>query len=127
MRFNRAGIVLKNQKNELLIVKGRKNCKWGLPKGHVNKNESLEDCAKREFNEETGETITHDKFEFEYNNYDCKYYVYSTTRDTFNIKINDTNEIDDVMWINEKQIYTLPCNRGLIYYNNTFVAKNIDN
>lgn len=40
---------------ELLLIKQFANMdRWGIPKGHINKGESLEACAIREVSEETG-------------------------------------------------------------------------
>jgi ADP-ribose pyrophosphatase YjhB (NUDIX family) len=46
------GGVVRNQKNELLFIFRKK--KWDLPKGRIEKKESLEAGAKREVKEETG-------------------------------------------------------------------------
>jgi len=46
------GGVVRNHKNELLFIFRKK--KWDLPKGRIEKNESLEAGAKREVKEETG-------------------------------------------------------------------------
>ena len=45
------GVVV-NEKNEMLFI--YRHSKWDLPKGHVEKEESFEDCALREVKEETG-------------------------------------------------------------------------
>lgn len=47
-----AGGVVINQSNELLMIFMR--IIWDLPKGHLEKNETLEQCAIREVKEETG-------------------------------------------------------------------------
>ena len=47
-----AGGVVVNEKNEMLFI--YRHSKWDLPKGHVEKEESFEDCAVREVKEETG-------------------------------------------------------------------------
>lgn len=47
-----AGGVVKNQEGKLLFI-FRKN-KWDLPKGKIDKGETLEEGAKREVKEETG-------------------------------------------------------------------------
>jgi 8-oxo-dGTP pyrophosphatase MutT (NUDIX family) len=47
-----AGGVVKNSEDEYLIMKRRG--KWDLPKGKINKNETIEKAAVREVTEETG-------------------------------------------------------------------------
>jgi len=47
-----AGGLVKNEKEEILMIFRRG--KWDLPKGKMDEGETLEDCAKREVEEETG-------------------------------------------------------------------------
>lgn len=47
-----AGGVVYNKKNELLMI--FRNGRWDLPKGKVEDNESIEECALREVREECG-------------------------------------------------------------------------
>lgn len=47
-----AGGLVRNEKNEILMIYRRK--KWDLPKGKLDRKESLEECAIREVKEETG-------------------------------------------------------------------------
>ncbi len=47
-----AGGIVTNEKNEILFI-FRRN-KWDLPKGKLDPNEQIEDCAVREVMEETG-------------------------------------------------------------------------
>lgn len=47
-----AGGLVRNEGKELLLIFRRG--KWDLPKGKLDKGESLEDCAVREVQEETG-------------------------------------------------------------------------
>lgn len=47
-----AGGVVKNEKKEILMIYRRG--KWDLPKGKLDKKETLEECAIREVKEETG-------------------------------------------------------------------------
>ncbi len=47
-----AGGLVRNELNEILMIFRRG--KWDLPKGKLDPNESLEDCALREVKEETG-------------------------------------------------------------------------
>ncbi|MEM7382595.1 MAG: NUDIX hydrolase, partial [Bacteroidota bacterium] len=47
-----AGGVVTNKKGKVLFI--FRNNKWDLPKGKLDKGESLEECAVREVEEETG-------------------------------------------------------------------------
>lgn len=47
-----AGGVVENEKGEILLIFRKKH--WDLPKGKLDPDESLEDCALREVEEETG-------------------------------------------------------------------------
>ena len=47
-----AGGVVENSRGEWLFI--HRNNRWDLPKGHLEPNESLEVCAAREIEEETG-------------------------------------------------------------------------
>ena len=47
-----AGGVVKNENDEVLLIHRRG--KWDLPKGKLDKGETLEECAVREVQEETG-------------------------------------------------------------------------
>jgi len=50
--INAGGGLVKNEKGELLFI--FRNSKWDLPKGKLDKGETLEQCALREVEEETG-------------------------------------------------------------------------
>jgi 8-oxo-dGTP pyrophosphatase MutT (NUDIX family) len=47
-----AGGLVKNEKDEILMIFRRG--KWDLPKGKLDEGETIEECAKREVQEETG-------------------------------------------------------------------------
>ncbi len=47
-----AGGVVENEKGELLLIFRKKH--WDLPKGKLDDGESIEECAVREVEEETG-------------------------------------------------------------------------
>src|SRR3989344_3008289 len=50
----KAGCVVLNQKNEVLLVSLVENEIWTFPKGHMENGETLENTAVREVLEETG-------------------------------------------------------------------------
>ena len=43
----------------MIFIIGRKKC-WGFPKGKINEDESLTDCATREALEETGVNVRYE-------------------------------------------------------------------
>lgn len=57
-----AGVMLINEKGEVLLQKRRDNGFWDYPAGSMEIGESFEECARREVLEETG--LTCGKLEF---------------------------------------------------------------
>ena len=51
-----AGVILLNEKNEILLGKRTDNGYWDYPAGSMELGESFEECARREVFEETGLT-----------------------------------------------------------------------
>ena len=51
-----AGVIIINDKNEILLGKGTDNGFWDYPAGSMEIGESFEECARREVFEETGLT-----------------------------------------------------------------------
>jgi 8-oxo-dGTP pyrophosphatase MutT (NUDIX family) len=51
-RITAAGGIVQNEKGEILLQ--LRKGKWDLPKGKLDKGESIEECAVREVEEETG-------------------------------------------------------------------------
>lgn len=56
MNRKKVGIILIKDKRYLWVTQSYHKC-YGFPKGEKEPNESIEDCAKREFKEETGCSI----------------------------------------------------------------------
>ena len=90
---------------------------WGFPKGRIKKGESFEDCAVREFNEETSFDLQDMKFIGKYYNmrihkrpaclYLCKTFKkYDIKRFTTNEIIRKeyiSEETEDLKWITAKE------------------------
>jgi mutator protein MutT len=57
-----AGVILVNEKNEILLGRRTDNGYWDYPAGSMEIGESFEECARREVLEETG--LTCGKLEF---------------------------------------------------------------
>ena len=123
----KAGVILFDfKKKKILIVKNKNTSgtgKWGLPKGHVEENESREDCAMRELHEETGIKlyIIRDEPRIRINN--SIYYVYYTQHSNTRVKPNDTEEIHSAKFCFINRIKTLNINRELAVAINNKITK----
>lgn len=113
------GIILNQNLDSVIIVLNRESkikgeYKWGLPKGHINPNEKLNNCASREIEEETGL-----KFKFSYNHPRVKindtFYYIQIIDETENkqFKPKDNKEIAEVKWEKINNIKNINTNRGL--------------
>ena len=134
------GIILNKSLDSVLIVLNRDSLskgepKWGLPKGHINHNELLHHCAKREIEEETGIIIsrfipnfevytqyemTHDfrfdppkPLEISYN----KIVVFYLSEVTKNQSVKISNEHERYGWFTYKKAQTL------LRFNNDLLKK----
>ena len=113
------GIILNQHFNKVVIVLNRESMnrgeyKWGLPKGHINPNEKLNQCATREIEEETGLKINfnHNHPYIKIN--DTYYYIQIINDNQIKqFKPKDQNEISIVKWENINNIKNINTNRGL--------------
>ena len=106
-----SGCIIFNN-NKVLVVK-QINGDYGFPKGHIEDNETLEECAIRETFEEVGLRVKVDpnlKFSISYfvhNNVPKKAtYFVSFLIDTDNIVIQE-EEIEEAMWVNIDDVYNI--------------------
>jgi ADP-ribose pyrophosphatase YjhB (NUDIX family) len=114
--MKKAGVILTNHNSTKVLVVINKNCmenlKYGLPKGHREKNEPMEACASRELKEETGIILR-------VSPKDPKIIVSETTYYLIKAKHmphprpQDNTEIGDARWIEWKELFCTDCNRGL--------------
>jgi len=84
--------IIKNNKDEILFLKRTSQSnfepnKWGLPGGHLNEGETLEEGIKREVIEETGIEIKDCKKIFTFESKDCIIYYFEC------IPVNDKYEV----------------------------------
>lgn len=98
----------------LLVVRGKGTNIWSFGKGKMNHNENEEECAIREFYEETGlhiQSVTHlPRIVLGKNTY----FIYRTSRLLYQtFYINDINEVDDVAWKNINQLRQLLINKDV--------------
>ena len=113
----KAGVLIFDRTlNKVLAVKNCYNpkCpKWGLPKGHMENQENLIDCAKREFKEETGlniEVLVDDPY-IKINN--SVYFVYYLVNKIDNINPIDTNEINESRFVDINELLSYNSNREM--------------
>lgn len=55
---DKVGVILVKNKRQVWLIESYHKC-YGFPKGEKNEKETLQECAKREFKEETGTSIDH--------------------------------------------------------------------
>lgn len=101
------GGIVRNEREEILLI--LRNGKWDLPKGKLDTGETIEDCALREVQEETGLTkVTLDKLvDITYHTYVEKgtrilkeSYWYNMTADSSQALKPQTEEgISDIKWV----------------------------
>jgi len=103
------GIILNSTLDEIILVKGRKSGKWGLPKGHIEPGETYIEGALREIKEETGLDI-----KLLINVLPCilsrraKLFLFSLPKEVCHFQTEDSNEIMDVKWIKLEDLKSLP-------------------
>ncbi|MBA2250742.1 MAG: NUDIX domain-containing protein [Chitinophagaceae bacterium] len=106
------GGLITNEKNEVLMIFRRG--KWDLPKGKIEKGETLEECAIREVQEETGLheievgnkiTITYHTYH-EFGKYILKesHWFNMTCRSDQNLKAQTEEDITDIKWIQQQDL-----------------------
>jgi len=100
-------------KFKVLIVHGRASCKWGLPKGGIEKDETNLDCAMREIEEETGLVIKLKKTHKKIRIHSTYYYIINLLSKNYNIEPIDKKEISQIQWIDINKINYTNINREL--------------
>lgn len=124
------GIIFDQSLKNVIIVLNNKSKntgenKWGFPKGKIEKNEKLHECAKREIEEETGLSLD----VCNKNNFikiqRTFYFIFVITKDC---KLNpkDKLEIADVKWEKISNISKLNKNNSLRdFLKENFLSKSL--
>lgn len=112
-------IVVRNRQDEVLACRRGPGSrfeqgKWNLPGGHLEMDESLEECAVRECREETGVTIANECLQFVGINSDPKDNPRQKVAVTYIADVDDSqptfadgDEISEVCWIKIKDVDSL--------------------
>ena len=121
VRVRSCGILL--EKESILLLKhmgiGPVGFLWGPPGGGVEFGESLEEALIREFKEETGLTVTINRYlfcnEFLGNEHHALEFFYEVHRDSGSLQLGTDPEIDpnsqmlaDIRFFNEEELEDLP-------------------
>lgn len=104
-------VVIVNEKNEILMIQSKRyatsRLEWEIPAGRIEKNESLEDAARRECLEETGCTLKDLTYLCCHNPSngmsDLKIHVFGAKAETETMEI-DTNEVNAKKWIPKDKV-----------------------
>lgn len=114
--MNKAGVILTNRDATKLLIVINKNCmenlKFGLPKGHRENREPMEECARRELKEETGVIVRVSPKDPKVVVSETVYYLIKV-KDMPKPMPQDSGEIGDARWVSWEDVYRTDCNRGL--------------
>lgn len=95
--FKVYGAICVNNHGKILLVRGRKSQKWSFPKGHMERGETAECCARRELWEETGLFIETPYTSF-HKLFGGGYFVFPINGEPY-VRAVDTKEIEECKWI----------------------------
>lgn len=98
--LKRRATVICRRDEQILFVRKR-NAKWNLPGGRVERGETPLQAAKREMAEETGLTFDELSYVSRYEEDDVIHFLFEA-RKTSHQKPRPCNEIDDCRWLSAK-------------------------
>lgn len=104
------GVVIYNDKKEVLLLKHRSGNHYDFCKGHIEENETELECALREVEEETGLSVSIDPGFKVYTHYVINHQSHKTvcwfTGEKQNDLIIQQSEISDYRWLDYEQALT---------------------
>ena len=131
-----ARIIVENKKKEILLIQRRDNGQIGLPAGSIEEEETIEECIKREVEEETGiklielEVIgisSNPKNEYvEYPNGDkIQYFTieFYSNKWEGEINVKDSKEVKTAKFMSNNEIKKLPKNELSTFESLSFYKK----
>jgi mRNA-decapping enzyme subunit 2 len=106
------GIILSPDQTKCLLVRGY-NCRsWNFPRGKLNENETLSDCAVREIQEEVGfdasNLINKDIYlQCKLKNKKVRLYIIPNVNTNTYFQTETRKEIDEIKWWNVSELLTI--------------------
>lgn len=126
-------VLIENPEGKILFVKKRNSFQLGIPAGSLEENETIEKCAYREVLEETGLEVESllligissnpERETVSYPNGDIiQYFVveFYCNKWKGEIRVNDTNEIQEACFLDKSFIKKLPPNEKRVFQSLTF-------
>jgi len=118
----KAGCVVVNDKNEVLLVTNKQKEIWTFPKGHAEPGETLEQVALREVKEETGYTVEIVKRLSDIN------YAHGQTGELIKVAMFEAKPIGNPEKVVEgtySEWFPIQKARGIIYKNLVFIVDDL--
>jgi predicted NUDIX family NTP pyrophosphohydrolase len=106
--FKVYGCICISPQNRVALVKGKLSGKWSFPKGHMENNETSQQCALRELFEETGIQIVEDSIGYKRLS-SGGYFIYNVEQE-FTFAPQNSEEIEEGGWFSIEQIKSMLCN-----------------
>jgi len=112
----KAGAFIYDPENKKVLLVQSRGQFWGFPKGSIERDEQVQDCAVREVKEETGITINSEDFiKATTIKKRATYYYIEMKSGNINLQEQDENDANGITWI------CIECLKGLIISGNMIV------
>jgi 8-oxo-dGTP pyrophosphatase MutT (NUDIX family) len=123
--FRVFGCICISPQNRIALVQGKYTGIWSFPKGHLERAETSQQCALREFFEETGQTLETNAKQLGYKKMaNGGYFIYEVTQE-FSFHPANLEEISQGGWFTFEEISHMNCNIDVNFFKNLCVGKPI--
>ena len=122
---------LLEQELHFLCVKRKEDGKWALPGGFLQKGESLDECAIRELQEETGVSVTYIQHFQNYSDPNRDYrhqtisIAYIAVQPSDNLQLKAATDVSDARWFPVRKMPTLAFDHNKICKDASLVVESL--